>query len=321
MRKYRSNYNMKQVFCSDSMKKTLFSTVLLLLWLVAVPSMQAAKKAKCPPLGTRLTAQQYCEKYGEEARKQMKKYGVPASITLAQGMLESDYGSSYLAVEAKNHFGIKAYSRGWKGPVVKCDDDAKDEPFCKFSSVEEGFEYHSTFLRNNTRYNPLFALDVRDYEGWAHGLKSCGYATNPKYGYMLIDLIERNHLDAYDVKSAKTLAETHRLYVTKAKGGLKYVICYKEDDLSVIAKEFGISKRKLRSWNDLTKQSVLKEGNIIYLQKKNKKADKGHEQHVVRGGESLWSISQLYGVRVTSLMKRNKLVSATVHAGQVLILR
>lgn len=312
---------MKQVFRSNSMKNTLFSALLLLLWLLAVPSLQAAKKQKCPPLGPRLTAQEYCEKYGDEARAQMKKYGVPASITLAQGMLESSYGSSYLAIEAKNHFGIKAYSRGWKGPVVKCDDDAKDEPFCKFSTVEEGFEYHSTFLRNNTRYNSLFALDMRDYEGWAHGLKSCGYATNPKYGYLLIDLIEKYHLDAYDVKNSTTMAETHRLYVTKAKGGLKYVVCYKDDDLSVIAKEFGISKRKLRNWNDLTKQSVLQEGNIIYLQKKNKKADKGHDQHVVSGGESLWSISQLYGVRVTSLMKRNKLVSATVHAGQVLILR
>lgn len=312
---------MKQIFRFKSINKASISYVFLFLWLVFAPSTQAAKKAKCPPLGPRLTVKEYCEKYGDEARRQMKKYGVPASITLAQGLLESAYGSSYLAIEAKNHFGIKAYSRGWKGPVVKCDDDAKDEPFCKFSSVEEGFEYHSTFLRDNTRYNSLFALDIRDYEGWAHGLKRCGYATNPKYGYLLIDLIEKNNLDAYDVKNSTTLAETHRLYVTKAKGGLKYVICYKDDDLSVIAKEFGISKRKLRKWNDLTKQSVLKEGNIIYLEKKNKKADKGHVQHVVRGGESLWSISQLYGVRVTSLMKRNKLVSATVHAGQVLILR
>lgn len=268
-----------------------------------------------------MSVQEYCDKYGEEARRQMKKYGIPASITLAQGIIESGYGSSYLAIEAKNHFGIKAYSRGWTGPVVRCDDDAKDEPFCKFKSVEEGYEYHSTFLRNNTRYNSLFALDIRDYESWAHGLKRCGYATNPKYGYMLVEMIENYHLDAYDVKNVKSLSEVHRLYVTKQKGGLKYIRCYKDDDLSVIAKEFGVSKRKLRKWNDLTKQSVLKEGDIIYLQKKNKKAAKGHEVHVVRGGESLWSISQVYGIRVMSLMKRNDLVSATVHAGQVLKLR
>lgn len=321
MRKYMSIFNNNQVFRLFSSKKVQLLFLILLQSFILGPSLYAAKKAKCPALGPRLTVKEYCDKYGDEARRQMKKYGVPASITLAQGLLESGYGSSYLAIEANNHFGIKAYSRGWKGPVVRCDDDARDEPFCKFSSVEEGYEYHSTFLRNNTRYNPLFALDVRDYEGWAYGLKNCGYATNPKYGQLLVDLIEKNHLDAYDVKNAKTLSEVHKLYVTKAKGGLKYIICYKDDDLSVISKEFGISKRKLRKYNDLTKQSELSEGNIIYLQKKNKKADKGHEQHIVRGGESLWSISQLYGVRVTSLMKHNKLVSATVHAGQVLKLR
>ena len=115
----------------------LFVIVCLLSFLL--PSNVIGKE-KCPPLGKRMTVQQYCDKYGDEARRQMKKYGVPASITLAQGLLESGYGSSYLAIEAKNHFGIKAYSRGWKGPVVRCDDDAKDEPFCKFSSVEEGYE-------------------------------------------------------------------------------------------------------------------------------------------------------------------------------------
>lgn len=304
-----------------TVKNLILSSLFVLVLSFSFMHVNAAKKAKCPPLGPRMSVQEYCDKYGEEARRQMKKYGIPASITLAQGIIESGYGSSYLAIEAKNHFGIKAYSRGWTGPVVRCDDDAKDEPFCKFKSVEEGYEYHSTFLRNNTRYNSLFALDIRDYESWAHGLKRCGYATNPKYGYMLVEMIENYHLDAYDVKNVKSLSEVHRLYVTKQKGGLKYIRCYKDDDLSVIAKEFGVSKRKLRKWNDLTKQSVLKEGDIIYFQKKNKKAAKGHEVHVVRGGESLWSISQVYGIRVMSLMKRNDLVSATVHAGQVLKLR
>lgn len=316
------NFNRKfQTYSFFSTKKMLLLLLFIVSFLFSSPSVSAAKKAKCPPLGPRMTVEEYCKKYGEEARRQMKKYGVPASITLAQGILESAYGSSYLAIEANNHFGIKAYSRGWKGPVVRCDDDAKDEPFCKFKSVEEGYEYHSTFLRDNSRYNSLFALDVTDYENWAHGLKRCGYATNPKYGTLLIDLIEKNHLDAYDVKNSKTLSEIHKLYVTKKKGGLKYIRCFSDDDLSVIAKEFGVSKRKLRNWNDLTKQSVLKEGDIIYLEKKNKKADKGYETHVVRGGESMWSISQLYGIRVSSLMKRNDLVSATVHAGQILKLR
>lgn len=281
----------------------------------------SAKKAKCPPMGPRLTVKEYCDKYADEARRQMKKYGVPASITLAQGLLESGYGSSYLAVVANNHFGIKAYSRGWKGPVVRCDDDARDEPFCKFGSVEEGYEYHSTFLHDNQRYAPLFKLDIRDYEAWARGLKSCGYATNPKYAELLINLIENNNLDAYDAKSSKVLTTVHKLYVTRKHHGLKYIRCNDDDDLAAIAKEFGISKRKLRSWNDLTKKSELHEGDIIYLQKKKKKAEKEYEQHVVRGGDSMWSIAQTYGVNVQSLMKRNKLSSATVHTGQVLVLR
>lgn len=300
--------------------RTLILFLLVAMQLLFVPAF-SAKKAKCPTMGPRLTVKEYCDKYGDEARRQMKKYGVPASITLAQGLLESGYGSSYLAVVANNHFGIKAYSRGWKGPVVRCDDDARDEPFCKFGSVEEGYEYHSTFLHDNSRYAPLFKLDIRDYEAWARGLKQCGYATNPKYADLLIGLIENNHLDAYDAKSSKVLTSVHKLYVTRRHNGMKYIRCNDDDDLAAIAKEFGISKRKLRKWNDLTKQSELHEGEIIYLQKKRKKAEKEYEQHVVRGGDSMWSIAQTYGVTIQSLMKRNKLSSATVHAGQVLKLR
>lgn len=294
--------------------------VIFVLELLSSPCA-LAKKAKCPTMAPRMTVKEYCDKYSNEARKQMQKYGVPASITLAQGLLESGYGSSYLAVVANNHFGIKAYSRGWKGPVVHCDDDAVNEPFCKFGSVEEGYEYHSTFLRDNQRYAPLFKLDIRDYEGWAQGLKKCGYATNPKYADLLISLIEKNNLDAYDAKNSKALTNVHTLYVTRKHNGLKYVRCTADDDLAAIAKEFHLSKRKLRSWNDLTKHSELHEGDIIYLQKKNKKSEKEYPQHVVRGGDSMWSISQTYGVTIQALMKRNKLTSATVHAGQVIQLR
>lgn len=302
-------------------KNTAHFVLFVLFSLILTSPLAAAKKSKCPQMGDRLTAEQYCQKYADEARSQMQKYGVPASITLAQGMLESGYGSSYLAVVGNNHFGIKAYSRGWKGETIFCDDDKANEPFCKFPSVQQGFEYHSTFLRDNSRYAPLFRLDIRDYEGWANGLQRCGYATNPKYGSMLINLIETYNLDAYDVADAKIINAVRKLYVTKARGGLKYVRCLPGDDLAAIAAEFGIKERKLRSWNDLTKGAVLRENDIIYLEKKNKKADKGYYQHVVQPGESMWSISQTYGIRVKSLMKRNKLVSATVQTGQVLQLR
>lgn len=271
----------------------------------------------------RLTPMQYCEKYADEARRQMKKYGIPASITLAQGMLESGYGSSYLANVARNHFGIKAY-RGWNGPIVRVDDDSRQEPFCKFSTVEEGFEYHSKFLLSNKRYAFLFTLDPTDYEAWAKGLKKAGYATNPKYADMLIRIIEENHLDIYDVTKVKgknLKMPTHKLYVTSKRRGLKYVRANADDDLSYIAKEFNVSKRQLRKWNDLHKKAVIMEGDIIYLQAKHKRADKKHPMHVVRAGESLHRISQVYGVTVSSLIKRNKLTTATVYEGQVLKLR
>lgn len=278
-------------------------------------------KSKCPAQGPRRSVDKYCELYAKEAQNQMRKYGVPASITLAQGMLESGYGSSYLAVVANNHFGIKAYRINWTGEKVYCDDDTQDEPFCKFSSVLAGYEYHSTFLRDNSRYARLFKLDVRDYESWAQGLKDCGYATNPSYAKLLIDLIEKNHLDYYDVLDQRVSTHIHKLYITSAQHGLKYVRCIEGDDLSAIAHEYGIAERRLRYFNDLQRGAKLKEGDIIYLQKKKRKATAGYEYHTVKSGESLHSISQIYGVRITSLMKRNKLVSATVHQGQVLKLR
>ena len=305
----------------------LFTKTGLLLFVLMVQmsvSDSIWARVNCPPQGPRLSADQYCKLYAAEAQRQMKLYGIPASITLAQGMYESAYGSSYLAVKANNHFGIKAY-HGWNGPVVKCDDDTHNEPFCKFSSVAAGYEYHSKFLRNNTRYSPLFKLDIRDYEAWAKGLRSCGYATNPRYADQLISIIERYHLDAYDVigKNGKgtNAVSHHKLYSTAKRRGLKYVRAEKNDDLSIIAREFKVTRRQLRNWNDLPRKYQLKEGDVIYLQAKRNRAGKAHRTHEVKAGESLQSISQRYGVTVKSLMKRNKLESGSVKAGQVLKLR
>ena len=305
------------------MQRSYLSFILFLaLQLSGLCMPQASAAKKCPVLGPRLTAEQYCAKYAEIAREEMRKSGVPASITLAQGMLESGYGSSYLAVKANNHFGIKAYSRGWKGPVVRCDDDARDEPFCSFGSVEEGYAYHSQFLCENPRYARLFKLDIRDYEGWAVGLKECGYATSPTYAKSLIDLIERYHLDAYDTPGKAFYSYKHPLYRTgNDRKALKYVRCVENDDLSVIAAQYGIKVAKLRRANDLPKYYTLHEGDIIYLQSKRVKAEPGYDVHVVRPGESMWSIAQTYGVTIKSIMRRNKLKSATVYDGQVLKLR
>lgn len=279
-------------------------------------------RGNCPPLGQRLTAEQYCKLYADEAQRQMKLYGIPASITLAQGMYESGYASSYLAVKANNHFGIKAY-RGWSGPVVRCDDDAANEPFCKFKNVMEGYEYHSQFLKNNSRYAPLFKLNVRDYEGWAKGLSKCGYATDPRYATKIIEIIERYHLDVYDSnkKGKSSTGVSHQMMVTAKRRGLKYVRANAGDDLSQIAKEFNVSTRRLRNWNDMPKDYQLHEGEIVYLQSKRSRAAKNHPEHIVKAGESLHIIAQTYGVTVKSIMKRNKLESGAVFAGQKLKLR
>ena len=220
---------------------------------------------------------------------------------------------------ANNHFGIKAYSRGWKGDVVRCDDDAKSEPFCKFRTVEEGFEYHSTFLTGSPRYAPLFRLDVDDYEGWARGLQSCGYATSRHYATALIDLIERHHVDIYDQPTLRLTL--HQVFLTAKRRGLKYIKVQRGDELAGIAREFNVTARKLRRWNDLPRRSTLREGDIIYLEAKHRRASRDHATHTVSAGESLHSISQRYGVTVASIVKRNRLQTAQVQAGQVLRLR
>ena len=141
----------------------------------------------------------YIERYKGMAVDQMLRYKIPASITLAQGLLESGAGTSTLARKANNHFGIKC-GRAWKGPYILQDDDARNEKFRKYRSVEESYEDHSRFLQQ-ARYSSLFELSPKDYKGWARGLKRCGYATNPRYASLLIDLIERYDLDQYDIIS------------------------------------------------------------------------------------------------------------------------
>lgn len=299
-----------------------FSLYIILFFSILYSNQcNASNKKFTTQVGTKLTVSQYCDKYADEARNQMRKYKIPASITLAQGIIESGYGSSYLAVVANNHFGIKAY-RDWNGPIVRIDDDAKKEPFRKYKSVLDSYEDHSLFLVKNQRYSALFNYDIRDYESWAKGLKKAGYATNPKYADILIRMIETNHLDRFDVLGKNAFLGTpHVVYLSSAKKGLKYIRLRSADDLSLIAQEFDVSVRSLRKWNDLHKKSVLMEGDIIYLQSKRSKALKQYPQHIVQPGESMHTISQIYGVTVKSIMKRNKLVSATVQVGQVLKLR
>ena len=157
-----------------------------------------------------ISTETYIEQYKDIAMKHMHKYGIPASITLAQAILESNSGNSELAKVAKNHFGIKC-TNGWKGMTYLKDDDKKDECFRMYDDERDSFRDHVEFLKRD-RYAKLFSLKSKDYKGWAKGLKKCGYATNPHYPELLIGLIERYKLNQYDDKQSYTQIEHNKVY-------------------------------------------------------------------------------------------------------------
>lgn len=256
----------------------------------------------------------YIGKYRKTAVRQMEKYRIPASITLAQGILESGAGTSALTRRSNNHFGIKCHN-GWSGPYVLADDDRPKERFRKYDSPEESFEDHSRFLTRNTRYASLFSLDMTDYRGWAYGLKKAGYATNPRYAMSLINIIERYALYQYDriEEVKKTIRKVirkvrptgQRLYRTP--DGLLYVHVLDGETMESVAEEFGIKVSKLYGYNDMLPGFQLKEGDIVYLQKKNQKYKGEYGFHIVSEGESMHAISQLHAVRLSTLYKLNRL--------------
>lgn len=283
------------------------------------------------PAERRITRSEYIEKYKGDAIKEMHHSGVPASIILAQGILESGDGNSPLALYANNHFGIKCHNT-WNGETFIMDDDEKNECFRKYPTAYESFKDHSEFLTSRSRYAALFELKITDYEGWAKGLKAAGYATNPKYADLLIGLIEKHELNKYDNyakvpsktieknKSSSQLAANYNKRVVKLHNKIKYTVVNKGDDVVSIAKDFDMNIRQVLNYNDLNKNDKLKEGEIVYLQpKKNKAAE---EYHVVKNGESMRGISQYYGVKLNKLYKKNNMVIGTEpQVGQKLSLK
>ena len=242
--------------------------------------------------------ERYILTYYPVAVEHMKKYGIPASITLAQGVLESGAGTSYLATEGKNHFGIKA-DDGWRGKKIKNMDNGNMCEFRKYKNVDESFRDHSEFLTSHRRYDFLFELDKDDYRGWAKGLKKAGYAEDKSYDTKLISLIERYNLQGYDklgYNGGRTVLTMNRT---------PYIIAMKGDRISNLAKELGISKSRIRNYNDIYGDGDIKEGDIVFLKQKKGKATKGCEFHTVKGGESLHSISQMYGVRLKDIYRMN----------------
>lgn len=259
--------------------------------------------------------QTYIDQYRDMAIEQMLRNKIPASITLAQGILESGAGNSELVKKGNNHFGIKCH--GWTGRTVHKDDDAKQECFRAYNNAQESYEDHSKFLTKNKRYSQLFSLSITDYKGWAHGLKACGYATNPNYAPMLINLIELYKLYEYDRAKSydKFMAQNsgHRqdgfLHPIHIYNKNYFLQARKGDTFKSIGKEIGISGKKIAKYNERDYNSPLVENEMIWLKKKQKKAEASYKKrpHRVKAGESMYSIAQYYGIRLKSLYKMNKL--------------
>ncbi len=247
----------------------------------------------------------YFSKYGKMAVKQMHQYRIPASITLAQGVLESGAGRSELARKANNHFGIKC--NGWTGRKSYHDDDARNECFRAYDNVQDSYVDHSVFLTKSPRYNRLFSLKITDYKGWARGLKACGYATSPTYATQLINIIELYHLYKYDSAKGGAFFGGNREVISFNKN--YYVIARAGDTFRTIADDMDMSYRKLARYNERDKHDVLEEGERIWLQKKRSNAPKEYKgrRHVVAAGESMYTISQKYGIRLKNLYKMNHL--------------
>jgi LysM repeat protein len=267
----------------------------------------------------------YIQKYKEVAIHEMKQHHIPASITLAQGLLESGAGQSELARRSNNHFGIKC-ADNWTGRRVYHDDDARGECFRAYSDPKDSYADHSRFLRNRTRYASLFQLKITDYKGWAHGLKRAGYATDPRYATRLIDIIETYQLYRFDSGSSAGHGSSKYVgaeHTVLTNNGLLYVKVRQGDTLKGIALEFDVSQRKLRDWNDLYKRYPLQEGDILYLQKKKRRASKGNIVYTLKAGESLHFVAQKYGIRLKNLYKMNHLQpqDAAPQAGTILRLR
>lgn len=277
--------------------------------------------------------QQYIDQYKDMAVEQMLRWKVPASITLAQGLLESAAGQSYLATEGNAHFGIKCH--GWKGRTLYRTDERPDECFRAYNSVYESFEDHSRFLAEGQRYRSLFKLKLTDYKGWAHGLKAAGYASAPTYAQSLIDIIQLYKLyeldkatsyDHFMIDHARQDAgpDGQPLHPIGIYNKNYYLYARQGDTFRSLAKEVGISYRKLAKYNERDKDDRLEPGEVIWLKKKQKKAPKEYKDrhHFVKNGESMYSIAQKYGIRLKNLYKMNHLSpDYTIHVGDELRVR
>lgn len=302
--------------------KAIISTLGLLL---AVNSLAGEHK--------QISKGEYVEQWKEVAIEQMAKHKIPASITLAQGILESGSGNSDLAREGNNHFGIKCH--GWTGKKMYKDDDSSNECFRVYKSAAESYEDHSLFLNKYDRYAFLFELEQTDYKSWAKGLKTAGYATNPKYPQLLIDLIEDLELDQYDkivaplpmvpelVAEKDMMSNKHDLRVNEDKK-VKFVVAKKGDTFYKIAEEFGMTLRQLYKYNDFdADKDVLEEGDVIYIQPKKRRSLFKKEEVVADESMSVNELAQRYAMKAKTLVRLNGFADedTAVSQGETVTLR
>ncbi|MFN2312810.1 MAG: glucosaminidase domain-containing protein, partial [Bacteroidales bacterium] len=352
--------------------------IILVILLNSCSSSRKAARRVTPSGGTQSYVTEYLNKYNALAVSEMKRTGVPASITLARGMLESNYGRSTLAVKGNNHFGIKCHNN-WRGARVYHDDNRRGECFRAYTSAEESYRDHSEFLVNGSRYRDLFSLSSTDYRGWAHGLKKAGYATDPNYAQLLIRKIDEYGLHDYDTgrktagepvqkvsDAARSVADpgtagtvpatvsgkvpaagsvrvpANASATTQKEGGtavtqraqseaqtpreieapikvislasgkkilennnVEYILAEEGDTYESLAEKHQLLSWEITRYNDLSPGAILQAGQVIYLQPKRTKAAQGFSMHTATQGETMYSISQKYAIRLSSLYKMN----------------
>lgn len=268
--------------------------------------------------------ERYIKKYSQMAVQEMIRSGVPASITLAQGMLESGNGLSKLATKGNNHFGIKCH-KGWEGKTMRVDDDAPNECFRVYASVADSYKDHSDFLRYRDRYKFLFDLERTDYKGWAYGLKKAGYATDPGYPTKLIKYIEDYELYRFDVlnkveekevplsplviEAPKMAKEEFHFPLTRelySKNGVPFVYSLEGETYKSIAKYYHLFHKEILGFNDLKKDQALLPGTVVYLSFKKTHTQPGLDKYIVEeDGEVFHDICQRFAVREKSILKLN----------------
>lgn len=300
--------------------------------------------------------QAYIERYRETALQHEREYGIPASITLAQGILESGAGKSALSRNANNHFGIKAYG-GWTGPIYSAkDDEVGLSKFRVYASADESYRDHAKFLKSGSRYQFLFDKSIFDYRGWANGLQRAGYATSPVYAKALIGYIEAYNLYAINggvkLKKGKTTVITKTITVeelvemddvrmdeneiseeeeTVKEAIRKFVvdindvrcaILYPGETLASLALRYDVPYEKLLEYNETTNEKDIHEGDIVFIEKKKKKYGGPQDYYRVREGDTLYKISQQFGIRLNNLLKLNDLsIFSSISEGQRLKLK